>query len=182
MSQQKVNLPATQILFHGLKAEYHRQRHLLKQARPGHITDAGMDIYASPVQPEITVYGAMRAELKLFTNVHVTPPIGTFAMITSRSSSAKNLAGATVRTGIIDAGYTGELRVILEIPVLMSEEVIACILKCAAEEVAVAQLIVLPSLVVFPELANEQQLEQIRAVSRGDNGFGSTDRPPMSRN
>ena len=162
-------------MMHGLKAEYHRQKLMLKQQK--YITDAGMDIYASPVEPEVMVQ-AGRVSIKVCTSLHLTPPMGTFGWVTSRSSTAKYLDGASVRAGIIDTGYTGELFVMLETNILNRTCTLEKLAECAAKEIAIAQFILLPALVIIPQMADEQQIQKIRQSGRGDNGFGSTSIKP----
>jgi dUTPase len=171
-SSGQQQMPAAQVLLHGLKAEFHLRYQTLKLQK--HVTDAGMDLFATSTEPECEVIGDTLF-LSVHTMVGITPPIGTFGFITSRSSTKKNLHGVRVRNGVIDAGYTGEILVILETSIMFRDAVVGALMKCAAEEIAIAQILILPALAVIPVLADEAMLAKIRQHSRGDSGFGSTD-------
>ena len=122
-----------------------------------HDTDAGLDLYSSrgcPINP-----GERRL---VSTGVHVAIPPGYVGMICPRSGLAHK-HGLTVLNapGIIDAGYTGEIKVNLHNT------------DCMAQYVdfgdRIAQLVITP-------IANAQlvQVDALGATERGDNGHGST--------
>ena len=122
-----------------------------------HDTDAGLDLYSSrscPINP-----GERRL---VSTGVHVAIPPGYVGMICPRSGLAHKY-GLTVLNapGIIDAGYTGEIKVNLHNagPGFSGVN--------AGERIA--QLVITP-------IANAQlvQVDALDTTERGDNGHGST--------
>ena len=122
-----------------------------------HDTDAGLDLYSSrgcPINP-----GERRL---VSTGVHVSIPTGYVGMICPRSGLAHKY-GLTVLNapGIIDAGYTGEIKVNLHNagPGFSGVN--------AGERIA--QLVITP-------IANAQlvQVDALGATERGENGHGST--------
>ena len=122
-----------------------------------HDTDAGLDLYSSrgcPINP-----GERRL---VSTGVHVAIPPGYVGMICPRSGLAHKY-GLTVLNapGIIDAGYTGEIKVNLHNagPGFSGVN--------AGERIA--QLVITP-------IANAQlvQVDALGATERGENGHGST--------
>lgn len=122
-----------------------------------HPTDAGLDLYL-PAAVKLLPGQATRIPLGL----SVAIPEGCVGLILDRSSrAALNLK---VVGGVIDAGYRGELAV-----VLVNHNKIPW--RIAAGE-KVAQLVVVPCL--LPQAVWAQSLEE---SERGENGFGSTDQP-----
>ena len=122
-----------------------------------HDTDAGLDLYSSrgcPINP-----GERRL---VSTGVHVAIPPGYVGMICPRSGLAHK-AGLTVLNapGIIDAGYTGEIKVNLYNSDYLSQPVDA--------GDRIAQLVITP----IPG-ARLVQVDTLEATERGDNGHGST--------
>ena len=122
-----------------------------------HSTDAGLDLYSSrayPISP---------GERRLVgTGVHVAIPPGYVGMICPRSGLAHK-RGLTVLNapGIIDAGYTGEIKVNLH---NTGDEV-----YWAETGTRIAQLVITP----IPD-AHLVQVDSLEATERGDNGHGST--------
>ena len=122
-----------------------------------HSTDAGLDLYSSrgcPINP---------GERRLVgTGVHVAIPPGYVGMICPRSGLAHK-QGLTVLNapGIIDAGYTGEIKVNLH---NTGDEV-----YWAETGTRIAQLVITP-------IADAQleQVDTLEATERGENGHGST--------
>ena len=96
------------------------------------------------------------------TGVHVSIPTGYVGMICPRSGLAHK-AGLTVLNapGIIDAGYTGEIKVNLH---NMGDEV-----YWAETGTRIAQLVIAP----VPD-AHLVQVDALDTTERGDNGHGST--------
>ena len=122
-----------------------------------HDTDAGLDLYSSrgcPINP-----GERRL---VSTGVHVAIPPGYVGMICPRSGLAHK-HGLTVLNapGIIDAGYTGEIKVNLH-----NTEDRAVVLPSGAR---IAQLGISPS--ADAQLVHVDSLD---TTERGDNGHGST--------
>lgn len=122
-----------------------------------HGTDAGLDLYSSrgcPINP-----GERRL---VSTGVHVAIPPGYVGMICPRSGLAHK-HGLTVLNapGIIDAGYTGEIKVNLHNT--------GDVLQHVDAGDRIAQLVITP-------IADAQleQVDTLGTTGRGDNGHGST--------
>lgn len=122
-----------------------------------HATDAGLDLYA--LHPADIPPGERRL---VSTGVHVSIPPGYVGMICPRSGLAHK-QGLTVLNapGIIDAGYTGEIKVNLHNTHYLTEPVDA--------GDRIAQLVIAP----IPD-AHLAQVDTLEATERGDNGHGST--------
>ena len=122
-----------------------------------HDTDAGLDLYA--LHPANIPPGGREL---IGTGVHVSIPPGYVGMICPRSGLAHK-HGLTVLNapGIIDAGYTGEIKVNLHNT------------DCMAQYVdfgdRIAQLVIAP--IADARLV---QVDTLEATERGDNGHGST--------
>ena len=122
-----------------------------------HDTDAGLDLY-SKRKAIVLPYSRQLVP----TGVHVAIPPGYVGMVCPRSGLAHNY-GLTVLNapGIIDAGYTGEIKVNLHNagPGFSGVN--------AGERIA--QLVITP-------IANAQlvQVDALGATERGENGHGST--------
>ena len=122
-----------------------------------HDTDAGLDLYS--LQSATIPPGGREL---ISTGVHVSIPPGYVGMICPRSGLAHK-HGLTVLNapGIIDAGYTGEIKVNLHNT------------DCMAQYVdigdRIAQLVITP----IPD-AHLVQVDSLDTTERGDNGHGST--------
>jgi dUTP pyrophosphatase len=123
-------------------------------AHPG--WDAGMDLYA---REDAMVYRWGRRAFD--TGVHIQIPKGYAGVVTGKSG-LDHKHGITCH-GLVDAGYTGSVRVNLynssefDYPVMAGDKI--------------AQLVIVP--VLTPELL---QVGDIDGGERGDAGFGSTGR------
>ncbi|HRL11013.1 MAG TPA: dUTP diphosphatase [Aggregatilineales bacterium] len=128
----------------------------LTAPRPG---DAGYDLYA--VETLQIVPGGRGL---IPTGVHVEIPEGYVGLVKDRSSMA--LKGLHTMAGVVDAGYRGEIKIVL--------------LNTTGEPVTidagqkVAQMIVVP--VYTQALETVESLEALSATERGAGGFGSTGR------
>ena len=122
-----------------------------------HSTDAGLDLYA--LHPANIPPGGREL---ISTGVHVSIPTGYVGMICPRSGLAHK-HGLTVLNapGIIDAGYTGEIKVNLH-----NTEDRAVVLPSGAR---IAQLVITP----IPD-AHLVQVDTLDTTERGENGHGST--------
>lgn len=80
-----------------------------------------------------------------------------------KSKSGLNVYGGIVCEGVIDAGYTGSIKV-----KLYNLEGYNTVFKPGAK---IAQLVILPIVTPAPKLVDE-----FAKTERGDNGFGSTGR------
>jgi dUTP pyrophosphatase len=140
-----------------------RWRRLVPEARPparAHDGDAGFDLHA--VEPA-TIEPGGRASVG--TGIAVAIPDGYAGLVLPRSGLAQRHGISLVNApGLIDAGYRGEVRVLL--------------LNTDPEQAfgvdpgdRIAQLVL--AAVEAPELVEATDLE---ATARGDGGFGSTGR------
>ena len=121
-----------------------------------HHDDAGLDLYALDGATLAPGQGVI-----VKTGVAVAVPQGHVGLICDRSSLAKR--GLKTAGGVIDAGYRGELGVVLWNISGQSQTV-------AAGE-RLAQLLVVP--VATPAVSERDSLDE---TLRGANGFGSTGR------
>lgn len=127
---------------------------LPSRARPG---DAGADLCAAI---EATLQPGERVTVG--TGVAVAIPEGYAGLVTPRSGLAQRHGlGIVNAPGIVDAGYRGEIRVIL--------------VNLGRETVTVARGDRIAQLVVVPVLADEmQEVGELPFSERGEGGFGST--------
>ena len=123
-----------------------------------HDTDAGLDLYS--LQSATIPPGGREL---VGTGVHVAIPPGYVGLICPRSGLAHK-SGLTVLNapGIIDAGYTGEIKVNLY---NAGDEV-----YWAETGARIAQLVITP----VPD-AHLVQVDALDTTERGDNGHGSTE-------
>lgn len=129
----------------------HAKAQVPTRAHPG---DAGLDL----TSVEDVVLGPSRGVL-VPTGLAFALPPGFVGMIADRSSMGKK--GIKVAGGIIDAGYRGEVKVILW---NLSQEEIH--LKTGDR---IAQILILP--IATPASIEVQELD---STARGAGGFGST--------
>ena len=130
-----------------------------------HPWDAGLDLY-TPIDvcvPE-TRYDEFFEEVEIGcaivdTGVHVEIPEGYVGFI--KAKSGLNVKHGLTCTGVIDAHYTGSIRV-----KLYNHEPREYHFEAGQK---IAQLVILPCL--LPELELVESLEE---TDRGDGGFGST--------
>lgn len=125
-----------------------------------HAADAGLDLCA--VEP-VRLGPGERAMVP--TGLAVAIPVGFAGVVAPRSGLAARHGLTLVNTpGIVDAGYRGELRVLL-----LNTDREATFTAAAGERIA--QLLVVP--VALPAVVEVQDLD---ATDRGAGGFGSTGR------
>jgi dUTP pyrophosphatase len=123
-----------------------------------HPDDAGLDLYS--IEP-VTLAPAQRARVR--TGVAVAIPSGYAGLVLARSGLAARHGIALVNApGLIDAGYRGELQVLL----LNTDTRATCELGAGDR---IAQLVLIA--VATPEVVEVDQLE---ATERGAGGFGSS--------
>lgn len=126
-----------------------------------HNADAGLDLYT----PESFILLPDREQELDYevvdTGVHVEIPKGFVGMI--KSKSGLNVNDGIVAEGVIDAGYTGSIKVKLYL--LGKNE------KHFDRGNKIAQLVILPIVTPAPVVVNK-----FAQTERGDNGFGSTGR------
>ena len=117
-----------------------------------HPSDAGYDLYAR-MDVELAAGGTVRVD----TGVHVLIPDGYVGLVQPRSSYSA--AGVGTATGVIDAGYTGSISVVLS---SKSD------LKIYAGS-RIAQLVIVP----LPEIRLVEGDVTALKTERGCGGFGS---------
>ncbi len=125
-----------------------------------HDGDAGLDLYAHE-----TAHIGPGERWSVGTGVAVEIPAGHAGLVLPRSGIARDHGIALVNSpGLIDAGYRGELRVLL-----LNTDPAETFRVAAGDRIAqlVIAPIALPQPVEAPELADS---------TRGDGGFGSSGR------
>ena len=121
-----------------------------------HSTEAGLDLY-SPVDVMIMP----RANAVIDTGVHVELPPGSVGFL--KSKSGLNVKHGILGEGVIDAGYTGSIRVKLY--------------NHSGERYYIQRGDKITQLVILPVmLLDLKQVEMLEDTDRGANGFGSTGR------
>ena len=124
-----------------------------------HKGDAAVDLYAR----EDAYLIAPGARYVMTTGIAVSIPSGYAGFITPRSGvSAKRGIGIANAPGIIDSGYTGEIKVIL----INNSDNMSRAVKRGDK---IAQLTIVP---VFCPVLHE--VEALNETDRGSDGFGST--------
>lgn len=129
-----------------------------------HLTDVGLDLYASEDSFIKTGQTAV-----VNTNIAIKIPSGYYGKIEDRSSMAA--AGLRTGAGIIDANYTGEIQVVLHNLNNKTESSYQGLGYKINKGQRIAQLIVQP--VVPVRLA---EVETLDSDGRGTKGFGSSGR------
>lgn len=125
-----------------------------------HDGDAGLDLYASEA-----AHIGPGERWQVATGIAVEIPEGHAGMVLPRSGLARRHGISLVNApGLIDAGYRGEVKVLL----LNNDP--AEIFRIAPGD-RIAQLVVTPFVTVNPV-----QAEGLSDTDRGDGGFGSTGR------
>ena len=127
-----------------------------KAPTKAHKTDACYDLYATKS------FRISDAQLEVHTNVHLDLPAGWVGLIFPRSSVFKTRNRLSNCVGVIDAGYTGQIKFIFDIDPRLGKQVYQ-----AGNRVGQLLLKKLdPSYLV--------QMSTPPTGERGDNGFGST--------
>lgn len=121
-----------------------------------HGTDAGADI-----RTPVSFVLAARSSHTVNTGVHIQIPSNTKCDI--RSKSGLNTNHDIISEGLIDEGFSGEIRVRLH---NLSDEPYTF-----NRGDKITQLVVTP--VYYPEF---EEVEQVEGGERGENGYGSTGR------
>lgn len=119
-----------------------------------HPDDAGLDLYGLET---VTIEAGQGAMLR--TGIAMELPNATVGLVADRSSLAKK--GLKTAGGVIDAGYRGEIQVVIRN--LTSESI-----ELQAGE-RIAQLLILP--ILTPAVVEVSDLSETK---RGTGGFGST--------
>lgn len=121
-----------------------------------HPFDAGADLRAI----EAAFIGSGRFA-KVSTGVRVSIPEGYFGLLAARSSICKRGLLMANGVGVIDSGYTGEIKV----PLFNAGNLPSIVM--AGERIA--QLVIVPC-----ELPAFRRVDELEETERGEGGFGST--------
>ncbi len=122
--------------------------------------DAGLDLYAAEA---VTLAPGERASVG--TGIAIEVPPGHAGLVLPRSGLAARHGIALVNSpGLIDAGYRGEVRVLL-----LNTDPDAAFEVAAGDRIA--QLVLTPFASAEPA-----EVAELGASARGENGFGSTGR------
>ena len=121
-----------------------------------HELDAGYDLRTPE---DVTIYGGLNATID--TGVHVQIPDGYVGFL--KSKSGLNVKDNITGEGVIDAGYTGSIKVKLYNNGNST--------KRFYKGDKIIQLVILP--IYTPEL---ERVDSLGKTDRGANGFGSTGR------
>ena len=121
-----------------------------------HEHDAGADLRAS----EYHSIGSGQF-VTVSTGVRVSIPEGYFGLLAARSSICKRGLLMANGVGVIDSGYTGEIKV----PFFNAGNLPSIVM--AGERIA--QLVILPC-----ELPVFRRVDELKETERGEDGFGST--------
>ena len=111
------------------------------------------------------------AKIKIDTGVHATPPAGYYIELVPNSRIAKTPFMHANSIGIIDPGYTGSIRVILNCVNSITPDDLVPFLPGSV----VGQLIIRKL-----HRATFEQVDTLDETARGEGGFGSTERPCSS--
>lgn len=121
-----------------------------------HDNDAGLDLYCLENQVIQPQSGAL-----MRTGIAMALPERTVGLVTDRSSMAKR--GLKTAGGVIDAGYRGEIHIVLWNISSAPIEI------CQGERIA--QLLIIPISTPMPV-----EVQELNATLRGSKGFGSSGR------
>lgn len=137
-----------------------------KMPTRAHTWDAGLDLY-TPMDVKIPACGFYTINYTrvgsetIDTGVHIAIPEGYVGFI--KSKSGLNVNHGLTAEGVIDAHYTGSIRV-----KLYNHTAHPYFFRAGDK---IAQLVILP--VAIDDL---EQVDSLEETDRGDNGFGSTGR------
>ena len=155
---------------------------LASYPRKWHRGDACFDLYATGFKD-----GCFVGSWIFDTGIAIEIPYGYYGQILTRSSCAK--IGLVVLGGVIDSGYSGEIKIIVHAPNLTDFETCAEIEQILKgyvntsyidktthettyiEGFSIAQLVILPV-----QDINIVTCEELSETERGTNGFGSTNK------
>ena len=118
--------------------------------------DAGIDLYA--LKKEKIAGGTVKM---VSTGIACEIPPGYFGKVFDRSGVASSTT-LSVKAGVIDSGYRGEIKIILANTGSYPQEIIA--------GQKIAQMVILP----VPEF-ELKEVKNLSKTERGEKGFGSTD-------
>lgn len=141
-----------------MKIRFKKVRHNAKVPVKAHETDAGFDLSVA----DSSVNYAQK-QTTYYTGVAVEIPKGYVGLLFPRSSIYKTTLRLSNAVGVIDSGYTGEIRAVMDIrhlqpngmPYLPGDRFI--------------QLVIMK----LPDVELEE-VEDLSPSERGENGFGSS--------
>ena len=122
-----------------------------------HPDDAGLDLATNE---DVVIPAGGFADVP--TGVHIEPPAGTWVLLTGRSSSLRSW-GLRVETGIIDAGYRGEL--FCAVTNTLTHDVYVPAGTRLAQIIAQGNV---------TETLEVLEVEELNGHARGTQGFGSS--------
>ena len=131
-----------------------------------HDTDTGYDIHALTVDVAYRRCGNLNLiwKVRIDTGVHLQPPAGYYFELVPNSRISKTPFSYANSIGIIDQGYTGSLKVVLNADYNLTDKNLI-----PAPGDVVGQLILRKHLE-----ADFIQVDTLTPTERGSNGFGST--------
>lgn len=165
---QQINIACAPVMIKGIKADVHVNKYQIKQAKCPF--DAGLDLYPDSCEPTMENLGTS-IMFKVSTSLQVCLPIGTWGWICERSSSNSKIAGARIRQGVIDSGFTGEILIVIMCDPVGWDKVLDGIKAAQRDQTALAQMIIVPTFRPVFAQWDDTKVPQ----GRGTNGFGHTD-------
>ena len=125
-----------------------------------HATDAGFDLY---LKENLIIKRSKKIQI-IDTGVHILIPAGYVGLIQPRSSMTQKQF--LCHTGVIDAGYTGSIRIALQ---WLDDKCNQAMFYTFERGERIAQLVIVP----IPEI-ELQEVTELPQTDRGSNGFGSS--------
>ena len=125
-----------------------------------HVTDAGFDLY---LKENLIIKRSKKIQI-IDTGVHILIPAGYVGLIQPRSSMTQKQF--LCHTGVIDAGYTGSIKIALQ---WLDDKCNQAMFYTFERGERIAQLVIVP----IPEI-EFRQVANLPPTERGYNGFGSS--------
>lgn len=175
MSKQEVQIACAPVMIQGLKADFHAQQYALKAVKCPF--DAGFDLYPASTKAHVVTLPSGHL-ITVDTFLHCVFPIGTVGLIAERSSSMFKLGAARVKPGVLDSGYTGEIKIQVVASSLALDATIELIEIAQRDNLAIAQILVVPIMRPVFAVWDDKKVPP----GRGSAGFGSTDRQIVFEN
>ena len=127
-----------------------------------HTKDAGFDLY---LKENLIIKRSKKIQI-IDTGVHILIPAGYVGLVQPRSSISKK--AFQIHTGVIDAGYTGSIKIALQ---WLDDKCNQAMFYTFERGERIAQLVIVP----IPEI-ELQEVTDLPQTDRGSNGFGSSGR------
>lgn len=125
-----------------------------------HTKDAGFDLY---LKENLIIKRSKKIQI-IDTGVHILIPAGYVGLIQPRSSMTKKQF--LCHTGVIDAGYTGSIKIALQ---WLDDKCNQAMFYTFERGERIAQLVIVP----IPEI-ELATVNNLPPTERGSNGFGSS--------